>query len=736
MDQQKITWLHLSDLHFRVNEQDTFDRDIVLKSLLDDLQLLRSRSTIRIDFIVVTGDIAYSGKAEEYALARAFLDSLLASTSLSREQLFIVPGNHDVDRDTISFGAESIADRINREAASGFQRAVHKVLTTRDDRNLVFQRLQSFMQFVQGYSYKHLTYDDTGLFFVSELHIAGQRIAIIGLNSSWLSRGGKEDRNRIVVSEFQVRKALELTEDAEWRIALVHHPLEWLNDYDRETVESLLMQECHFVLHGHLHRSGATQLTTPDASAVVLGAGASYEDRFQANAYSLFELDPMQGVGKIMLRRYSNERGGGWAKDVFSYRNISDGEHSFPLPRYRNKREGQVVPPPYDRQPLSEWPFTQKPSDSRLILLDRTVTVETQLHNLISALQSSGLTTSSPTVGKLLLKANSLAHTDNEIGQIRQLVLQGSDVSIAWSVLRSIEIEVGEISDEFLDYQAGSLLRQRKIGDEICEWSDAILSEVGARTGDGWTGTSVLADRAVASQYSSLVRLAFQNADIWTIPLSIFQYAELTGFVQKQATLWSFVQPDDRVWRLLTADMFASHFGGPAYSFASAMQWFDPTRPSAQTCSGITEFLPRLRVHFIVRTLEQTGDLYGPEVVLLKGIWGIDEMDATPCQEFEELRERYEENWKELYRQFGFLGYGPAVDHMKRKANARDLAMACKSKVGVPNLGQIELIDILNAAWYTRMFYCTSDELGSVRSFYRDLLVRKISDNRREHKES
>jgi hypothetical protein len=33
-----ITWLHLSDLHFRAGDRHTWDRDIVLRKLLDDVR--------------------------------------------------------------------------------------------------------------------------------------------------------------------------------------------------------------------------------------------------------------------------------------------------------------------------------------------------------------------------------------------------------------------------------------------------------------------------------------------------------------------------------------------------------------------------------------------------------------------------------------------------------------------------------------------------------------------------
>ena len=47
---------------------------------------------------MVTGDIAKTGREEEYAIAGAFFGGLLATLEIDPERLFIVPGNHDVNR--------------------------------------------------------------------------------------------------------------------------------------------------------------------------------------------------------------------------------------------------------------------------------------------------------------------------------------------------------------------------------------------------------------------------------------------------------------------------------------------------------------------------------------------------------------------------------------------------------------------------------------------------------------
>jgi hypothetical protein len=48
--------------------------------------------------------LAFSGKQEEYKAAKGeFLERLLEATGLNPDQLFIVPGNHDLNRDEFKY---------------------------------------------------------------------------------------------------------------------------------------------------------------------------------------------------------------------------------------------------------------------------------------------------------------------------------------------------------------------------------------------------------------------------------------------------------------------------------------------------------------------------------------------------------------------------------------------------------------------------------------------------------
>jgi 3',5'-cyclic AMP phosphodiesterase CpdA/tetratricopeptide (TPR) repeat protein len=319
-----ITWLHLSDLHFREGELHTWNEDVVLRSLLKDVEESIEKDGLRPDFIVVTGDIAFSGKKAEYALARRFFDDLLQTTETSKARLFLVPGNHDVDRSLISSAARFTAANLRD------RHTVNQILSHPDDRALMLKRFKGYAAFVNDYLGDFLCFNDDRYFYVRKLDFPRRQIAILGLNSAWLAQGD-EDRNRLALSERQVRSALDMAKHADLRLALLHHPFVWLHDFDRGDTEALLSRDCDFVLHGHMHRVGLTWMFTPDGEAMIIAAGASYEKRTFSNAYNIVQLDTAQKRGTIHLRRYSDERGGFWVPDVESYKNVKHGRHSFRL---------------------------------------------------------------------------------------------------------------------------------------------------------------------------------------------------------------------------------------------------------------------------------------------------------------------------------------------------------------------------------------------------------------------
>jgi 3',5'-cyclic AMP phosphodiesterase CpdA len=352
--ERTLTWLHLSDLHFRRAER--YNERIVLRALLHDVGARVEQDGLGPDFIIVSGDIAFGGKPAEYALAEAFFDELLAVTGLGKDRLFPVPGNHDVDRDCISRGAQGIA------ASLADRRSVNAVLADDADRGLLLARFEGYRQFVDGYLGDRLPcdYADGGsYYYVRPLDLAGLRVTLLGLNSAWLAHGGDEDRHKLALGERQVRAALDDAAGADLRIALMHHPFDWLRDFDRTNSEALLTDHCDFVLHGHMHQVGLLQARTPDSDAFVIAAGACYETREYPNSYNLVRLDLGAATGMVYLRRYSDARGGFWARDTLTYRNVPDGVYPFTLSGREARETGSRSMPAAQSRP---WVTTPPPA--------------------------------------------------------------------------------------------------------------------------------------------------------------------------------------------------------------------------------------------------------------------------------------------------------------------------------------------------------------------------------------
>ena len=107
---KRFSWLHLSDLHFQYHN-DSFESTFVYDKLLEDLKHIESL----IDCVFITGDIAYSGKEEEYKIATEFFHNVSASLNIPKNRFFFVPGNHDILRNDTMPYVTKITDNIRDE---------------------------------------------------------------------------------------------------------------------------------------------------------------------------------------------------------------------------------------------------------------------------------------------------------------------------------------------------------------------------------------------------------------------------------------------------------------------------------------------------------------------------------------------------------------------------------------------------------------------------------------------
>jgi tetratricopeptide (TPR) repeat protein/predicted MPP superfamily phosphohydrolase len=325
-----LTWLHLSDWHQRGKD---FHRNMVRDALIEDI---KNRQDIhpdleKLDFIVFSGDLAFSGKKEEYLAAQEYLlDPLLDAAGLDKSRVFIVPGNHDLDRDSFDLLPDGIKKPLTEEDE------INKWLGDEERRSLLMRPFKAYNEFIHAYNQGSFTAYACSL----ELTIAGKKIALLGFNSALMCGRHKDENNeihdkgKIIVGEPQVYDTLNKHRDADIRIVVLHHPFDWLTDKDCINVERRLKEAAHFMLCGHQHRPKVTIETGTEGDCIIIPAGASYERRKAAdpgynNAYNFVHLDFANNKGAVYLRTWS-ETIKKWREDIDAY---PGGRFDFALPK-------------------------------------------------------------------------------------------------------------------------------------------------------------------------------------------------------------------------------------------------------------------------------------------------------------------------------------------------------------------------------------------------------------------
>jgi len=147
--------------------------------------------------------------------------------------------------------------------------------------------------------------------------IDGRKIELLGINSAWMCARHKDeagefsDQGYLCIGEPQIYESLEKTSDSDIKIAVLHHPLDWLTPFDLSRNEVHLKRECNFILHGHAHKPGASAIRDNFGYYITIPAGACYDRSMPSNSaytysYNYVHLDFDTDKGFVFLRRWSD----------------------------------------------------------------------------------------------------------------------------------------------------------------------------------------------------------------------------------------------------------------------------------------------------------------------------------------------------------------------------------------------------------------------------------------------
>lgn len=344
---QPLVFLHLSDIHFSRRASTAYDPDLDLRR---ELVADALRMKAKVNFcsgILVSGDIAFSGRSDEYSKARDWLREICHTLGCSEEAVWVIPGNHDVDRD--AFRKSSIIQDKHQKLRTGdalkgeLEQEMRRLHEDPEAFEALHRAFSGYIKFAGGYDCK----PKPGLlYWEDDLPLNdGSKLRIRGCNSAIASRGDPPDddnHNRLVVGRQQVQPP---NADGITYLLMCHHPLDWL--HDRDALRDGLKARIKVALFGHKH---ILRIERVEDTLMVM-AGAVHPDRGEGGwqpRYNYLTLsvegsgDHRQLIVEIWPRSWDDENKlfkaetDGRGADMRSYK--------LPLPVWRPPPEAAIPP--------------------------------------------------------------------------------------------------------------------------------------------------------------------------------------------------------------------------------------------------------------------------------------------------------------------------------------------------------------------------------------------------------
>jgi WD40 repeat protein/3',5'-cyclic AMP phosphodiesterase CpdA len=288
-----ITLLHISDTQFGRNHR--FGRlglpepdapfDTLFARLCDDLRLLKDKQGLVPDALIASGDLAEWGKKKEFDDVLALLTGLTEVLGLRRERVVIVPGNHDINRDSCAAYFMTCKANDEEPVAPYWPKWEHFHRMFR-----AFYGNATSIQFTPDEPWSWYEYDDL-------------KLVIAGLNSTMAESHLEKDHHGYL-GEKQLRwfadKLREYKDHGWFRLGVMHHnqqrgvPSDDESLHDADDLRRHLGRSLNLLLHGHTHegKDQSLERNVPILSTGSAAVTAPARPEEIPNQYQVLRLHP------------------------------------------------------------------------------------------------------------------------------------------------------------------------------------------------------------------------------------------------------------------------------------------------------------------------------------------------------------------------------------------------------------------------------------------------------------
>lgn len=375
--------IHLSDFHIKENKPIPSD---IAKAIRRAVKCeIEENDPI---IILCSGDIAFSGKANEYLLAETFFSELLIEDMKSAYLIFS-PGNHDNDFSDDTSIRSSIIKDITTNVATESQ--IKACLTTQNYYRSFVSKLENPKPSVENLL--NITY---------EIKYGERMITIHSMNSSFACEKECLEGKTFIPTEYLNADSIY----SDYKIGLLHHTPNWFHSAKQRELRTALLNNYDMIFFGHEHETSSYSMgLTSWQSANLIEGGIIHSDISRNSTFNFVQIDFTSETIKIIeftydtnsqIFRNTKEKNSNLSESIYTkqYGGLSNDFIAFlddPGATFKHPRKNTLT--------LSDiyiFPNLKKesPSESKVsnIISSRNIIQEDLGHIIISGDDKSGKT--------------------------------------------------------------------------------------------------------------------------------------------------------------------------------------------------------------------------------------------------------------------------------------------------------------------------------------------------------
>lgn len=316
-----ITFLQISDIHFTDASGNDDEYAQMKRKFLEDIAECRNRKGT-IDYILICGDVAFSGMESQYRKAKEFITQICENTKCSENNIFVVPGNHDKEWDVYKGTRQMMRDMLlkGKNTKQLLESKVKEPMAI----GILYTPFKQYYKLAYEYScISEVALKATSLpkadqememmpkfkpndaFFWSEVlgDLHGYPVQIHGSNTSLLSdKDDGESKNLKEGKHLQILPLQTYNVTAgsdEIHILMLHHPMSEIIDGKKigEDIDGRFKLQ----FYGHVHKQSSS---SDGAIKIYSGALQPEEDNNDEYfpVYNVIEMDVVEEGGKPYLK--------------------------------------------------------------------------------------------------------------------------------------------------------------------------------------------------------------------------------------------------------------------------------------------------------------------------------------------------------------------------------------------------------------------------------------------------